>query len=80
VAAEKRKVEERDRAAQQEHAEAVSWRKAIQPGTETGCGPVLSVKGDLIEVVYYRTREPKWYRRAELWPTLYHAGGMRTCQ
>jgi hypothetical protein len=78
-AAEKRKAAERDRASEQEYAEAVRWRKNIQPGSETGCGPVLSVKGDLIEVVYYQTREPKWYRRAELWPTAYHTGGMRTC-
>jgi hypothetical protein len=79
-AAEKRKAAERDRAAEQQYAEAVRWRKTIQPGTETGCGPVLSVKGDLIEVVYYQTREPRWYRRAELWPTAYHTGGMRTCK
>jgi hypothetical protein len=79
-AAEKRKTAERDRAAEQEYAEAVRWRKTIQPGTETGCGPVLSVKGDLVEVVYYQTREPRWYRRGELWPKAYHIGGMRTCK
>jgi hypothetical protein len=80
AAAEKQKAGERERAAEQEYAEAVRWRKTIQTGTETGCGPVLSVKGDLIEVVHYQTREPRWYRRAELWPTLYHTGGMRTCK
>jgi hypothetical protein len=80
AAAEKQKAAERDRASKQEYAEAVRWRKTIQPGTETGCGPVLSVKGDLIEVVYYQTREPKWFRRSELWPTVYHTGGMRTCK
>jgi hypothetical protein len=80
AAREKRKAGERERAAEQEYADAVRWRKTIQTGTETGCGPVLSVKGDLIEVIHYQTREPRWYRRAELWPTLYHTGGMRTCK
>jgi hypothetical protein len=80
AAAEKQKATERERAAEQEYADAVRWRKTIQTGTETGCGPVLSVKGDLIEVVHFQTREPRWYRRAELWPMLYHTGGMRTCK
>lgn len=64
----RRQAAERERANAKELAEVERWRKAIRPGTETGCGPVLRVSGDLIEVVYYQTREPKWYRRSELFP------------
>jgi hypothetical protein len=74
-----RQTTERDRAAEQERVEVERWRRSIHPGTETGCGAVLRVNGDLIEVVYYQTREPKWYRRSELWPTRFTKGGLRTC-
>lgn len=56
------------------------WRRSIQQGTETNCGTVLRVNGDLIEVVYFRTREPKWYRRAELYPSGYDVDGWETCR
>jgi hypothetical protein len=79
VAMQQQQAAERDRVAELERLEAERWRRAIKPGTETGCGPVLRVNGDLIEVVYYQTREPKWYRRSELWPTLFTKGGLRTC-
>ncbi|MBN8500339.1 MAG: hypothetical protein J0M19_04210 [Sphingomonadales bacterium] len=69
AAAQQRQAAERERAEAQELAEVQNWRRTIKPGTETGCGPVLRVNGDLIEVVYYQTREPKWYRRSELWPS-----------
>jgi hypothetical protein len=78
-AAQQLQAAEQDRAAELERLEVERWRRAIKPGTETGCGPVLRVNGDLIEVVYYQTREPKWYRRSELWPTLFTKGGLRTC-
>ncbi len=55
------------------------WRRSIQQGSETNCGPVLRVNGDLIEVVYFRTREPKWYRRTELFPSGYDVDGWETC-
>jgi hypothetical protein len=79
AAAQQQQAAERDRAEALERVEAERWRRTIKPGTETSCGPVLRVNGDLIEVVYYQTREPKWYRRSELWPTLFTKGGLRTC-
>jgi hypothetical protein len=78
-AAQQQQAAERDRAADLEQLEVERWRRAIKPGSETACGPVLRVNGDLIEVVYYQTREPKWYRRSELWPRLFTKGGLRTC-
>jgi hypothetical protein len=69
----------RDMELEQERAEVERWRPTIRAGTETGCGPVLSVKGDMIEVVHYQTRDPRWYRRSELWPTLINKSGLRTC-
>jgi hypothetical protein len=66
-------------ALEQERVEVERWRPTISAGTETGCGPVLSVKGDMIEVVHYQTRDPRWYRRSELWPTLINKSGLRTC-
>ena len=63
----------------QERIDVERWRLTIKPGTETGCGPVLRVNGDLIEVAYYQTREPKWFRRTELSPGLYNKAGLRTC-
>jgi hypothetical protein len=62
-----------------EQAELERWRRSITVGAETSCGLVLQLNGDLIEVAYYQTREPKWYRRSELWPTPYNAAGFRTC-
>jgi hypothetical protein len=79
TAAQQQQAAERDRAADLERVEVDRWRRTIKPGSETGCGPVLRVNGDLIEVVFYQTREPKWYRRSELWPTLFTKGGLRTC-
>jgi hypothetical protein len=79
TAAQQRQSAERERATEQERVEVERWRKTIKPGTETGCGPVLRLNGDLIEVVYYQNREPKWFRRSELWPTLFNTGGLRTC-
>ena len=51
----------------------------FKTGIETGCGPVLSVNGDLIEIAHYQTRESKWYRRSELWPSRFTKSGLRTC-
>jgi hypothetical protein len=59
----------------QKQAELEQWRQGIRVGTETSCGPVLSVKGDMVELVHYQTRDPRWYRRNELWPHL----SMRGC-
>ncbi len=64
---------------EQERIDVERWRAGIKPGSETGCGPVLRVNGDLIEVAYYQNREPKWFRRNELSPTLYNMSGLRTC-
>jgi hypothetical protein len=72
-------LRKRDAAWEQERIDVERWRKTVQPGTETGCGPVLRVNGDLIEVAYYQNREPKWFRRNELSPTLYNSSGLRTC-
>jgi hypothetical protein len=69
----------RNAAWEQERVDVERWRITIKAGTETGCGPVLRVNGDLIEVAHYQTREPKWYRRIELSPTLYNLAGLRTC-
>lgn len=70
---------ENSRIYNQERKEAEAWRLTIKTGIETGCGPVLSVKGDLIEVAHYQTRESKWYRRSELWPSRFTKSGLRTC-
>jgi hypothetical protein len=70
----------RQAAWEQERVDVERWRLTIQPGTETGCGPVLSVKGDLIEVAHYQTRAPKWYRRTELSPTRFNGEGLATCR
>jgi hypothetical protein len=82
---------DRNRAAQQEterlariayaqrQAELERWRRNIQPGTETGCGPVLRVHGEMVELVYDQSREPKWYRRSELWPTRRTESGLLKC-
>ncbi len=59
----------------QKQAELEQWRQSIRAATETSCGPVLSVKGDMVELVHYQTRDPRWYRRSELWPHL----SMRGC-
>jgi hypothetical protein len=80
AATQQRQTAERDRAVDQERVEVERWRRTIKAGTETGCGPVLRVNGDLIKVVYYQSREPKWYRRSELWPTLFTKAGLRTCR
>jgi hypothetical protein len=79
AATQQRQTAARDRAVDQERVEVERWRRTIKAGTETGCGPVLRANGDLIQVVYYQTRVPKWYRRSELWPTLFTKGGLRTC-
>jgi hypothetical protein len=59
----------------QKQAELEQWRQSIRVGTETSCGPVLSVQADMVELVHYQTRDPRWYRRNELWPHL----SMRGC-
>jgi hypothetical protein len=79
TAVQQRQSADRDWAAEQERVEVERWRRTIKAGTETGCGPVLRVNGDLIEVVYFQTREPKWFRRSELWPERFTKGGLRTC-
>ncbi len=61
-------------------AEVERWWLAIKPGTETGCGPVLRVNGEMVELVYYQIREPKWYRRSELWPERLTSEGYPTCR
>ncbi len=82
---------DRNRAAQQEterlariayvqrQAELERWRRNIQPGTETGCGPVLRVNGEMVELVFDQSREPKWYRRSELWPSRRTESGLLKC-
>jgi hypothetical protein len=70
----------RQAAWEQERVAVEQWRTTIKPGTETGCGPVLSVKGELIEVAHYQTREPKWYRRTELSPSRFNGEGLATCR
>jgi hypothetical protein len=61
-------------------AEVERWRRTIIAGTETGCGPVLRVNGEMVELVYYKTREPRWYRRSELWPVRFSGDGMQPCR
>jgi hypothetical protein len=79
---ENREASERRRQAarDQERAEKERWRNTIRSGTETGCGPVLRVNNEMVELVYYQTREPKWYRRNELWPKLFDVDGRVTCR
>lgn len=77
AATRQRQADEQQRAADQERAEVDRWRLTIRSGTETSCGPALRVNGDLIEIAHNQTREPKWYRRRELWPPLFTAEGVR---
>jgi hypothetical protein len=80
-AAEDAALERRKQAARdQELAETRQWRRTIRAGTETGCGPVLSVNGDMVQLVHFRSREPKWYRRDELWPRERDVDGSPTCR
>ena len=64
----------------QELAEVRQWRRLIKPGTETSCGPVLRINGEMVELVYFRTRNSQWYRRDELWPSASDVDGNATCQ
>jgi hypothetical protein len=61
-------------------AEVEQWRRTIKPGTETSCGPVLRLNGEMVELVHYQTREPKWYRRSELWPDRLNVNGQESCR
>ena len=62
-----------------ENARVENWRRGIATGTETNCGPVLQVKGDLIEVIYRYNREPRWYRSSELKPERDAEGSFYSC-
>lgn len=80
-AADRAAAESRQEATRRDERSAVArWRMAIGPGTETSCGPVLRVSGDMIELVYFRDRQPRWYRRSELWPTPRDVDGRETCR
>jgi hypothetical protein len=69
-----------DEAYARKMAEVENWRRAIKPGTETSCGPVLRLNGEMVELVHYQTREPKWYRRSELWPDRLNMNGQESCR
>jgi hypothetical protein len=70
----------RQQARENERSAVEHWRRAIKAGTETSCGPVLRVNAEMVELVYYQTREPKWYRRSELWPERLNSDGLITCR
>jgi hypothetical protein len=76
VATENRRQVTRDN----ERSAVERWRRTIKAGTETSCGPVLRVNAEMVELVYYQTREPKWYRRSELWPERLNSDGLITCR
>jgi hypothetical protein len=43
-----------------------AWRKTLAVGTETHCGPVLEVRGPMVQIAY-RT-QPGWVRIERLYP------------
>ena len=56
------------------------WRQILSRGSETACGPILSINGDLVEVADPRTRQPRWYRRGELLPAIRLDGEPNQCR
>lgn len=57
-----------------------NWRRSIQPGDESNCGPVVQVNGDMIQVISRQTRDERWYRRSELSPEFYPDGSRYYCR
>ncbi|MEZ5689777.1 MAG: hypothetical protein R3E21_13485 [Caenibius sp.] len=79
-AAKERARQEAIRAASSAEIERVAnWRNSIQAGAESNCGPVIDVKGDLIQVISRQTRDERWYRRSELSPEFYPDGSRYPC-
>lgn len=66
-------------AALREVEHLAAWRANLASGHETACGPVLSIKGDLVEVIETATRQPAWYRRNELRPARSADGRQNFC-
>lgn len=56
------------------------WRGTIRAGTETSCGPVLAVKGDLVQIVYIYSRDARWFRSFELFPEFQPDGQRYPCK
>lgn len=43
-----------------------AWREKLTIGTETGCGPVIGLRGPMIEIAH--NGQPSWFRREQLFP------------
>ncbi|MCB2050916.1 MAG: hypothetical protein KDE63_05745 [Novosphingobium sp.] len=69
-----------EQAAAREEERLRKWRGSVRAGTETNCGPVLTVKGDLVQIVYIRSRDARWFRLNELKPPLGPDGGRYPCE
>lgn len=74
-----RKEAEARAAAQREIDHLNAWRTNLASGDQSACGPVLSVRGDLVEVIETATRQPAWYRRSELRPARTADGRRNFC-
>jgi hypothetical protein len=43
-----------------------AWREKLAIGTETNCGPVIGLRGPMIEIAH--SGQPSWLRREQLFP------------
>jgi hypothetical protein len=43
-----------------------AWREKLAIGTETNCGPVIGLRGPMIEIAH--SGQPSWFRREQLFP------------
>lgn len=70
----------REMAQQRDYAARLpKWRQGLSSGSETSCGPVLGVRGEMVEVVDPRDRQSRWYRRSELMPVERADGSANSC-
>lgn len=72
----RREISERQREADRLHL----WRENLTSGTETSCGPVLSINGNLVQIIESATRQTAWYRRSELLPAQNVDGKKNYCR
>lgn len=73
-------VAAREIAQQREYAARLpKWRQGLSSGSETSCGPILGVRGEMVEIVDPRDRQPRWYRRSELMPVQRADGSLNSC-
>lgn len=70
----------REMAQQRDYAARLpKWRQGLSSGSETSCGPVLGVRGEMVEVIDPRDRQSRWYRRSELMPVERADGSANSC-